>query len=258
MAVCGVLSSFAGVGHFRQSRRILSEDHARLHSPRSCIAPAVLRQRRVRGRCLVRLLLVIPRTTQPWAAWGIIALLIAVFPANIYLLAAFGRSCFNGLSKAKHFMALAATGRDDCPGPIGTRGPRSPSPEARMSYSRRVSMIKIIFQSWPVGITGNYDDSSLPPLCPLSSRWLFRISAEREDRATTRRRGCSRANPAVRRRCCIVRSCDSAGSAMTNGLAEDQGVKRRRHARSAYCVGVERIDLAKHDRVGCRREWPAF
>jgi uncharacterized membrane protein len=70
----------AGVSHFRNPEfflRIMPD-----YIPASLHAPAV----QVSGafEILLGILLLVPRTTR-LAAWGLIALLIAVFPANIYL-----------------------------------------------------------------------------------------------------------------------------------------------------------------------------
>ena len=93
----------AGVQHFRDEEfflRIMPD-----YIPQELHRPAVL----VSGACEIALgvLLLIPRTTR-LAAWGIIALLIAVFPANIY---AFQHSEeLFGISKAQHFIRLPLQG----------------------------------------------------------------------------------------------------------------------------------------------------
>ena len=70
----------AGVQHFRDPEFFLKimPDYI----PTNLHAPAV----EVSGVCeiLLGIMLLVPLTTR-WAAWGLIALLIAVFPANIYL-----------------------------------------------------------------------------------------------------------------------------------------------------------------------------
>jgi uncharacterized membrane protein len=70
----------AGVSHFRDPEfflRIMPD-----YIPANLHGPAV----QVSGvfEILLGVLLLVPRTTR-WAAWGLIALLIAVFPANIYV-----------------------------------------------------------------------------------------------------------------------------------------------------------------------------
>jgi uncharacterized membrane protein len=83
---------FAGVQHFRDEAFFLKimPDYI----PYELHRPAVL----VSGVCeiLLGVLLVIPRTTR-LAAWGLIVLLIAVFPANIY-----------AFSTPKRFLASAS------------------------------------------------------------------------------------------------------------------------------------------------------
>jgi uncharacterized membrane protein len=94
---------FAGVQHFRDETFFLKimPDYI----PEDLHRPAVL----VSGVCEIVLgvMLIIPRTTR-LAAWGIIALLIAVFPANIY---AFQHSEeIFGISKSRHFIRLPLQG----------------------------------------------------------------------------------------------------------------------------------------------------
>jgi uncharacterized membrane protein len=93
----------AGVQHFRDEAFFLKimPDYI----PHELHRPAVLAS----GACeiLLGVMLVIPRTRR-LAAWGIIALLIAVFPANIY---AFQHSEeIFGISKARHFIRLPLQG----------------------------------------------------------------------------------------------------------------------------------------------------
>jgi uncharacterized membrane protein len=98
-----VLFIAAGVNHFLNEPfylRIMPD-----YIPQSLHRPAVI----VSGafEVLLGVLLVIPPTTR-LAAWGIIALLIAVFPANIY---AFQHSeeIFD-ISKSQHFIRLPLQG----------------------------------------------------------------------------------------------------------------------------------------------------
>ncbi len=95
---------FAGVGHFLNEAFFLKimPDYI----PQVLHRPAVL----ISGvaEILLGIGLLIPRT-QRLAAWGIIALLIAVFPANIYAWQ-HSEEIFNGLSKSKHFIRLPLQG----------------------------------------------------------------------------------------------------------------------------------------------------
>ena len=93
----------AGLNHFRDEAFYLKlmPDYipAELHRP-AVLVSGVL-------EVLLGVLLVIPRTRR-LAAWGIIALLIAVFPANIY---GFQHSEeIFGVSKAAHFVRLPLQG----------------------------------------------------------------------------------------------------------------------------------------------------
>ena len=90
---------FAGVNHFRDEAFYLKlmPDYI----PQSLHLPAV--QLSGVAEVLLGALLLVPRT-QRLAAWGLIALLIAVFPANIY---AFQHSEeIFGMSKSTHFWRL--------------------------------------------------------------------------------------------------------------------------------------------------------
>lgn len=89
----------AGVGHFVNEGFFLKimPDYipAELHRPAVLVSGVF--------EILLGVLLVVPRT-QRLAAWGLIALFIAVFPANIY---AFQHSEeLFGMSRAQHFIRL--------------------------------------------------------------------------------------------------------------------------------------------------------
>jgi uncharacterized membrane protein len=98
-----VFLMLTGVQHFRDAAFFLKimPDYI----PASLHLPAVY----VSGVCeiLLGVLLVVPRTTR-LAGWGIIALLIAVFPANIYAYQ-HSEEIF-GISKAVHFWRLPLQG----------------------------------------------------------------------------------------------------------------------------------------------------
>lgn len=101
--VFGVFFVGGGVGHFVNEGFYLEimPDYI----PEQLHRPAV----QVSGvfEVLLGVLLVIPRTTR-LAAWGLIALLIAVFPANIY---AFQHSEeIFGISRSAHFWRLPLQG----------------------------------------------------------------------------------------------------------------------------------------------------
>lgn len=68
---------FAGVQHFRQPRFFLSI------TPKWVPQPAVVNWIVGGIEILLAIGLVVPMT-RSWSAWGVIALLIAVFPANYY------------------------------------------------------------------------------------------------------------------------------------------------------------------------------
>jgi uncharacterized membrane protein len=90
---------FAGIGHFRDPGFFLKimPDYipAWLHGPAVSWSGV--------AEVLLGVLLLIPPTTR-YAAWGLIALLIAVFPANIYGWQ-HSEEIF-GISKAQHFIRL--------------------------------------------------------------------------------------------------------------------------------------------------------
>jgi uncharacterized membrane protein len=95
----GAFFIVAGVNHF-----VDPEFYLRLmpdYIPAGLHGPAVLWSGV--AEALLGVLLLIPRTSR-WAAWGIIALLIAVFPANIYGWQ-HSEEIF-GISKEKHFIRL--------------------------------------------------------------------------------------------------------------------------------------------------------
>ena len=95
----GVFLVIAGIGHFVNEGFYLKlmPDYI----PANLHAPAVFWSGV--AEVLLGVLLLIPRTTR-WAAWGIIALLIAVFPANIY---GWQHSeVIFVISKEKHFIRL--------------------------------------------------------------------------------------------------------------------------------------------------------
>ncbi len=73
----------AGVGHFRNPKAYMSIVPPQLPFPRELVL--------ISGACEIvgGVGVLVPRTRK-WAAWGLVALLIAVFPANIY-------STFHGL-----------------------------------------------------------------------------------------------------------------------------------------------------------------
>jgi uncharacterized membrane protein len=97
--VLAVFFIFAGIMHFRNEAfymKIMPD-----YIPQGLHLPAV----HISGiaETLLGVMLLIPRTTR-LAAWGLIALLIAVFPANIY---AFQHSEeIFGISKGAHFWRL--------------------------------------------------------------------------------------------------------------------------------------------------------
>jgi uncharacterized membrane protein len=99
----GLFFVVSGVGHFVNEAfylRIMPD-----YIPLDLHRPAVV----VSGlfEILLGVMLLVPRTTR-LAAWGIIALLIAVFPANIY---AFEHSEeIFGISKSAHFIRLPLQG----------------------------------------------------------------------------------------------------------------------------------------------------
>jgi uncharacterized membrane protein len=93
---------YTGIMHFRNEAffmKIMPD-----YIPESLHRPAVL----VSGvfEVLLGALLVVPRT-QTLAAWGMIALLIAVFPANLYAYQ-HSREIFPDLDPALHFWRLPA------------------------------------------------------------------------------------------------------------------------------------------------------
>lgn len=90
----------AGVGHFTNEpfyMKLMPD-----YIPTSLHRPAVV----VSGiaEIVLGVLLLVPRTSRP-AAWGIIALLVAVFPANIYAYQ-HSEEIFPGLDPAMHFWRL--------------------------------------------------------------------------------------------------------------------------------------------------------
>jgi uncharacterized membrane protein len=95
----GLFFVFAGINHFRDPGFYLKlmPDYI----PANLHGPAVLWSGI--AEVLLGVLLLIPRTSR-WAAWGIIALLVAVFPANIYGWQ-HSEEIF-GISKEKHFIRL--------------------------------------------------------------------------------------------------------------------------------------------------------
>jgi uncharacterized membrane protein len=98
--VFAVFFIFGGIYHFRDEAFYLKlmPDYI----PRGLHLPAV----QVSGvaETVLGVLLLVPRTTR-WAAWGLIALLIAVFPANIYAYQ-HSREIFPDLDPAMHFWRL--------------------------------------------------------------------------------------------------------------------------------------------------------
>jgi uncharacterized membrane protein len=94
----------AGVGHFRTPDFFLKimPDYI----PENLHAPAVY----VSGVCEIALgiMLLVPRTTR-LAGWGLIALFIAVFPANIYAYQ-HSQEIFKDIDPALHFWRLPAQG----------------------------------------------------------------------------------------------------------------------------------------------------
>jgi uncharacterized membrane protein len=70
---------YAGVAHFRTPKFFLKAVPPWLPNPQLMVDASGV----VEVLCGVGLLFA---QTRPWAAWGIIALLIAVFPANVYML----------------------------------------------------------------------------------------------------------------------------------------------------------------------------
>ena len=97
--VFAVFFIFAGINHFRAEDFYLKlmPDYI----PQDLHLPAV--QLSGVAEVLLGAMLLVPQTT-PLAAWGLIALLVAVFPANIY---AFQHSEeIFGISKAAHFWRL--------------------------------------------------------------------------------------------------------------------------------------------------------
>lgn len=95
---------FAGVGHFRNERFFLKimPDYI----PQSLHLPAVYASGV--AEIVLGVLLLIPRTSR-WAAWGLIALLIAVFPANIYAYL-HTEELFPGVNPTLHLLRLPAQG----------------------------------------------------------------------------------------------------------------------------------------------------
>lgn len=73
-----VLYIAAGINHFRVPKMYL-----RIIPP-AFPAPKLLNKLSGLAEIVLGVMLMIPEVS-PWAAWGIIALLIAVFPANIYM-----------------------------------------------------------------------------------------------------------------------------------------------------------------------------
>jgi uncharacterized membrane protein len=68
---------FAGASHFARPEFFLRMIPPMIPYPRIINAIA--------GACEIALAIaLLPETTRRWAAWGLIALLIAVFPANVY------------------------------------------------------------------------------------------------------------------------------------------------------------------------------
>jgi uncharacterized membrane protein len=95
---------FAGIGHFRDEAFFLKimPDYI----PAAGHLPAV----HVSGACeiLLGVLLLIPSTMR-LAAWGLVALLVAVFPANVYAYQ-HSREIFPSLDPALHFWRLPMQG----------------------------------------------------------------------------------------------------------------------------------------------------
>jgi len=94
---------FTGVGHFRNEEFFLKimPDYipVTLHLPAVYVSGV--------AEVLLGVMLLVPKTTR-LAGWGIIALLIAVFPANIYAYQ-HSEEIF-GISKALHFWRLPLQG----------------------------------------------------------------------------------------------------------------------------------------------------
>ena len=76
--VMGLLYVGAGINHFVKPGLYLKIMPPRL--------PAPVALNYVAGAAEMGLALLLPwPVTRPWAAWGLVALLVAVFPANIYM-----------------------------------------------------------------------------------------------------------------------------------------------------------------------------
>lgn len=74
----GILYILAGLNHFRIPRMYIRIIPPVFPSPKVLNAIAGF------GETILGILLLLPAISQ-WAAWGIIALLIAIFPANVYM-----------------------------------------------------------------------------------------------------------------------------------------------------------------------------
>ena len=73
-----LLYVLAGLNHFRVPRVYIKM------IPASLPIPKLLNTLSGIAEVVLGILLLIPQTS-PWAAWGIILLLIAIFPANLYM-----------------------------------------------------------------------------------------------------------------------------------------------------------------------------
>lgn len=76
--VMAVLYVLAGANHFRSPRMYSRIIPPAFSNPKTLVIISGI------AEIILGILLIIPRTSK-WAAWGIVILLIAVFPANVYM-----------------------------------------------------------------------------------------------------------------------------------------------------------------------------
>jgi uncharacterized membrane protein len=81
LILMAALYMFAGVSHFTKEKFFLSIVPPFLPNPKAIVQWSGI------AEILLGATLLIP-ATRVWAAWGVIALLIVVYPANIYMLVA--------------------------------------------------------------------------------------------------------------------------------------------------------------------------